>query len=72
MSWLLTILSITGVILNTYKNKWCFVIWLITNISWSLYNLYHKMYSQSFLFFVYFMLAIYGLIKWSKDGKVEK
>lgn len=66
MEWIITALSITGVILNTLKNKWCFAIWLVTNFAWMMINFYHKMYAQSFLFFVYFILAIWGLYNWSR------
>ncbi len=32
--WIITILSIIGVILNIRKNRLCFRIWLITNACW--------------------------------------
>lgn len=72
MYWLVTILSITGVILNIYKNKWCFVIWSITNFSWMIIDFYKGIYAQAFLFLVYFLLAIYGLIKWSVEECKKK
>ena len=69
MSWIVTIASIVGVILNIRKNKLCFLIWSITNFSWMVIDFYYKLYSQSALFAVYFILAIYGLWKWEKDEK---
>jgi nicotinamide riboside transporter PnuC len=63
----ITALSIIGVIANIYKKKWCFIIWLFTNASWCLYDFSKGLYSQSFLFFVYTLLAIWGLIKWAGD-----
>lgn len=71
-TWIITLLSIIGVILNIYKNKYCFIIWSITNFLWMIIDFYCKLYSQSFLFMIYFILAIYGLIKWLKDDKINK
>ncbi|MXD08521.1 nicotinamide mononucleotide transporter [Escherichia coli] len=50
-----------------YKSKYCFYIWTITNFAWCGIDFYYGLYSQSFLFLIYFILAIYGLIKWSKE-----
>lgn len=72
MEWIITILSIIGVILNIYKNKYCFIIWAITNFSWFVVDLYYGIYSQAVLFLVYFFLAIFGLIKWAKESKSKK
>lgn len=67
MIWLLTILSIAGVILNIYKNKYCFIIWSVTNFSWMLIDFYKGLPEQGCLFLVYFCLAIWGLWKWKKE-----
>ena len=36
--WIITALSIAGVILNIQKKRICFVIWLFTNASWCIYD----------------------------------
>jgi hypothetical protein len=64
MSWIFTVLSLIGVVLNIYKNKYCFVIWTLTNGFWCIYDYHNGLYSQSLLFLIYFILAIWGLIKW--------
>jgi hypothetical protein len=64
--WGITIFSIMGVILNIYKNSICFIIWTATNLIWCIFNFKKKIYAQSFLFFIYFILAIWGLIEWVK------
>jgi len=71
MTWIITILSIIGVILNIYKNKYCFMIWAVTNFAWMVIDYRAGLYSQSLLFAVYFLLAIYGLWKWIEDAKLE-
>lgn len=69
LSWGLSAISLIGVVLNIRKNKWCFPIWAITNISWAFVDLSFGLYSQSFLFFIYFGLAIWGIIEWGKHEK---
>jgi len=63
-TWLITILSIIGVVLNIHKRKECFYIWAVTNFAWMVIDFYKEIYSQSALFAVYFLLAVYGIIKW--------
>ena len=66
-SWIVTIMSIIGVYLNIKKLKACFYIWAFTNFSWMLIDFYFGLYSQAFLFAVYFTLAIYGIYEWRKQ-----
>lgn len=64
MTWALTVLSIIGVIANTHRKRWCFLVWMVTNFSWCIYDFSIEAYAQSSLFAVYFILAIYGWLKW--------
>jgi hypothetical protein len=66
MIWLLTILSLVGVVLNIYKKRICFIIWAFTNACWCIIDLKHNLPEQACLFLVYFLLAIWGNIKWGK------
>ncbi len=64
--WIITVLSIIGVVLNIKKNKYCFIIWTITNGSWCIYDFIIGAYAQSFLFLIYFILAIWGIYEWKR------
>ena len=66
LMWIVTGLSILGTVLNIKKKPVCFVIWLVTNSLWCVYDFYIKNYAQSGLFLVYVGLAIWGIISWSK------
>jgi len=66
MLWLLTLLSLTGVVLNIKKNKLCFVCWIASNLCWMIIDLKKGIPEQAALFFVYFCLSVYGLIEWTK------
>lgn len=67
-TWTLAALSVVGVVLNVKKKSICFVIWAITNAAWAVYDFSIGAYAQSALFAVYFGLAIWGLLKWKKEG----
>ncbi|MFH1665898.1 MAG: nicotinamide mononucleotide transporter [Candidatus Omnitrophota bacterium] len=64
MMWLLAGLSITGVILNVQKNPAGFALWMFTNACWAVIDFRKRLYAQSFLFVVYFFLALWGLFSW--------
>jgi nicotinamide riboside transporter PnuC len=63
-TWLLTVASIIGVVANIYMQPWCFAIWLFTNLAWMIVDWKKGLKSQAFLFAVYMVLAVWGLIKW--------
>jgi len=68
MIWLLTALSLIGVVLNIYKKKACFIIWAFTNFTWMIIDFAKGIPEQGVLFAIYFILAIWGLVKWNKGG----
>ena len=67
ITWVLTILSLIGVVLNIKKRKECFYIWGATNFGWVFIDYQAELYAQSFLFAIYFFLAIWGLYAWRRD-----
>ena len=36
MVWVLTVIGIAGVVLNIYKNRWGFFLWMISNAFWTI------------------------------------
>jgi len=73
-TWILTGLALTGVVLNCLKNRQCFIIWMITNASWAVVDfraakINPELYAQGWLFVVYFILAVWGWFRWSRDDK---
>lgn len=64
MMWFITALSLLGVVLNIHKHKSCFYIWAFTNATWCAYDIYKDAIPQAVLMGIYFMLAIYGVVKW--------
>jgi nicotinamide riboside transporter PnuC len=62
--WLVTLASLIGVVANIKKKRWCFAVWLCTNTIWCVYDFALGLYPQAALFFIYVLLAVYGLWEW--------
>ena len=62
--WMLAGLSIFGVVLNVHKEPSGFLVWMFTNACWATIDFRKRLYAQSFLFVVYFFLALWGWISW--------
>lgn len=71
ITWIISILALTGTILNANRNKYGFILWLITNMYWTVIDFKTGLYAQSALFFAYTILAIKGIITWSKKEKED-
>lgn len=65
-SWLLTILSVIGAIRNAQGKIDGFIIWLVSNSGWVVYDIVTNQPAQIALFSVYTIITIYGLYKWRK------
>lgn len=63
----LTVASIVGAIANIYKKRWGFVLWMITNLTWAVVDWSVGLPAQSLLFFVYFILALWGWFHWREN-----
>lgn len=68
MTWFFTILSLFGSYLNCKKKKICFILWIICNVFWLLFDLKASVYSRVILDLVQTGFSIYGLMEWSKNG----
>jgi len=66
LPWIVSALALAGVILNIYKDRRCFIIWAFTNAFWAVYDWKLGAKAQSILFLVYFILAVWGLVQWSR------
>jgi hypothetical protein len=62
--WGLTILSLIGTVMNVKKIHYCFYIWAFTNAIWTIHNYGVREFQQALLFFIYFILALWGIYEW--------
>jgi nicotinamide riboside transporter PnuC len=67
--WPISILAMAGNVLNIKKRSECFVVWCFTNAAWCVYDYKIGAYSQSVVFAVYFIFAVWGLCKWKREEK---
>ena len=63
-AWIVTGLSLTGVVLNIKKQRAGFAVWILTNSYWAAYDYQMGARAQSALFIVYLLLALWGLWEW--------
>lgn len=65
-TWLLTVASLVGVVLNIRKDWRGYGIWLITNAGWGIYDAFLGAYAQATLFGIYFLLSVWGIYEWKR------
>lgn len=64
LMWLAVAVSLYGNLLVVWKNQNGFLVWIVTNSAWVLYDLYMGIYSQAVLFLIYNLFAVYGYLSW--------
>lgn len=64
VTYIITALTIIGTVANSFQKRWCFVVWIITNVFWIIYNLSIQQQAQALLYVVNLITSIIGLIKW--------
>ena len=69
LSWIMSAVALAGTLMNAERNKYGFVFWLISNLYMTVRFAVIGEYAQMVLFFVYFLLAIRGIIAWTKKEK---
>lgn len=71
ITWLITIIALIGSYLNSNRNKKGFYLWIITNTFWCILDYKTGLKAQSFLYLCYIIIALKGLITWSKKEGEE-
>lgn len=66
IEWIATGIGIIGAILNASKSIKGFYLWLISNSIFIYISILNKLYGMATLFLVYFLISLYGIIKWKK------
>jgi len=64
VSWFFVVICIAGSIANIYKCWWSFALWSVSNVYLIFHNYIKKEYSQTFLFAVYLVISIWGMVDW--------
>lgn len=69
LNWIMSAVALAGTLMNAERNKYGFVFWLISNLYMTVRFAVIGEYAQMVLFFVYFLLAIRGIVAWTKKEK---
>ena len=69
LSWIMSGVGLAGTVLNAEMNVYGFIFWLVSNAYMVVRFAYIGEYAQMTLFFIYFLLAIRGIIAWNKKKK---
>jgi len=80
LGWIAVVLGLTGAILNARKNIYGFYIWIVSNALMIFIYVSESVgvpftegkWYGALLFAMYFLLSIYGIIQWRKEGKNKK
>lgn len=64
LGWCTACISLTGAFLNARQKWYSFLVWMIANISWIIYDVYNGCYAQATLFCAYLAMNVYGLYCW--------
>lgn len=72
ITYIMTALSIIGTVANSFRRKWCFYLWAVTNTFWCVYNFAHEEYALAIQYAFNFAMAVVGLIRWSREERKEK
>lgn len=69
MTWLLTLISLTGNYLNSTKRVTGFYVWILCNTGWFIYDAYNGIYARMILDMVQTAFCVLGIIEWQKKDK---
>lgn len=64
--WIISCISIIGGLFNAFGKTVGFVIWIIANISWIIFDIYTMQYAQIPMWAVYTITSAIGIYIWRK------
>lgn len=67
LTWLLTCVSVTAVVLNIKKKRVSFLVFLAANAGWITVNFLKGIPAQAALFVIYSGLSLWGFIEWGRN-----
>ena len=67
--WALTIISLTGNLMNCIKMRSCFLLWIGCNIGWLIIDIGTGTYSRALLDVVQTIFAVFGYVAWGLDDE---
>lgn len=72
VSYIITLMSIVGTVANAFQKRWCFILWLFTNLFWVIYDLWIGAYGQAVLYVVNCITCVIGLRMWKSEKVIKQ
>mgnify|MGYP001594602070 CR=1 FL=1 len=69
---LAVLVGMVAVILSIYKNKTCWLLWIMADLVLAYVNFKAGNFWQGFMWVVYTGAAVWGLCKWSQEEVIFK
>lgn len=66
IGWVCAVLSLIATVANVRKLRWCFGVWVLTNLTWTAIDARAGLWSQAALQLTYAGLAVWGILRWGK------
>lgn len=66
MDYLSLFLSVFGLFLNARSNWWCWPVWVVGNVTWTIYAIQTRQLSIFLLQLAYFGVNVYGWRNWKR------
>ena len=66
LEWIITVVAIGGAVLNVLHRPEGFAVWMVTNAALCVVSIRRRRWAQVPLWLVYFAVAVWGVVAWSK------
>ena len=66
ITYIMTTLAIVGTVANSFKKRWCFILWGVTNCFWCGYWIFSGEYAAAIQYGFNLIMAVVGFIKWGE------
>ncbi len=67
VSWIATVINLAGILLISYKNIWCWPVYIIANCIWFIYFVRKKDSALMFLNCCYLVFNLFGWYSWAAE-----
>ena len=67
-----TVVTLIGTVANAFDKRWSFLVWMVTNLFWILYNIKIGQYAQAIIYTANIITATIGFFYWGKSKKKEE
>ena len=71
LKYIMTAATLCGTIANSFKKRWCFVIWGATNAFWCMYFLIGDDYAPFLQYLFNFVMSVVGFINWKEKSEED-